>query len=82
MEEQTSTTARRLQRATLALLAGLVLGALLAAPASAWTPEPASYGLGSTTNVPVTMSDGTVLQANVYYPTDPATGREATGTFR
>ena len=27
------------------------------------------------------MSDGTVLRANVYYPTDPSTGREAAGRF-
>src|SRR3954447_8764042 len=27
------------------------------------------------------MSDGTVLRANVYYPTDPRTGRAAKGPF-
>ena len=40
----------------------------MAPSAAAWTPEPAQYGVGSQTNVPVTMRDGTVLRANVYYP--------------
>jgi uncharacterized protein len=64
-----------------ALLASLVVLGLAAPVAQAWTPEGATYGIGSLTNVPVTMSDGTVLRANVYYPTDPATGQEAAGSF-
>jgi uncharacterized protein len=66
----------------LGCLAGVAAILGLAAPAAqAWTPEPATYGQGQQTNLPVTMSDGTVLEANVYYPTDPTTGQEAAGSF-
>jgi hypothetical protein len=64
-----------------ALAAMLALAAFTAPAVSAWTPEPATYGQGSQTNLSVTMSDGTVLRANVYYPTDPKTGQEAGGKF-
>jgi putative CocE/NonD family hydrolase len=53
----------------------------LPAPAGAWTPEPPSYGIAKQTNVPVTMSDGTVLRADIYTPTDPTTGQPAKGPF-
>jgi hypothetical protein len=32
------------------------------APGHAWTPEAATYGIGSTLDQPVTMADGTVLR--------------------
>src|SRR5579875_3565468 len=48
---------------------------------AAWSPQAARYGSSEQANVPVTMSDGTVLRADVYTPTDPATGRPAAGTF-
>ncbi|MHB1584535.1 MAG: CocE/NonD family hydrolase [Acidimicrobiales bacterium] len=51
------------------------------AATAAWSPQPAAYGEGSHLNEPVTMSDGTVLRADVYYPTDPSTGAPAPGTF-
>jgi uncharacterized protein len=51
-----------------------------AAPGHSWTPEAATYGVGKTTNLPVTMKDGTVLRADVYYPTK-ADGTRATGPF-
>ncbi len=51
------------------------------APGSRWQPEPAEYGTASHEDVPVTMSDGTVLRVNIIYPTDPRTGQEAAGTF-
>ena len=54
--------------------------AALAAPA-AWQPEKATYGVGEHKNVAVTMSDGVVLRANVFYPVDPKTGAEAEGPF-
>ena len=58
----------------------LVVG-LTAGPASAaWAPEPATYGVGEHANVPVTMSDGTILSANVYYPTN-SSGQAAPGPF-
>ena len=63
------------------VLAAAVLLALIPGTASAWQPEAASYGVGEQQNVPVTMSDGTVLRANVFYPTDPSTGAAADGRF-
>src|SRR3954470_2468089 len=54
---------------------------LVAAPAqAAWKPGPAQYGIGSPLDVPVTMKDGTVLSADVYYPTDDS-GAAAKGPF-
>lgn len=50
-----------------------------AAPGRAWTPEAARYGVGSELNLPVTMADGTVLRADVYYPTTGGTA--APGPF-
>lgn len=73
-------------------VAALTLGTSTAAPAGAsttttstpaatWTPQPAPYGEGTELDQPVTMSDGTVLRADVFYPTDPATGSAAPGPF-
>jgi len=59
----------------------IVAWLVLAGPAAAWTPEAAKYGVGELKNQSVTMSDGTVLSANVYYPTDPTSGQEASGSF-
>ena len=71
----------RLRHRAAAVAAVLAALAAAAPAAQAWSPEPATYGVGSQTNLPVTMSDGTVLRANVYYPTDAATGRPAPGPF-
>jgi hypothetical protein len=60
------------------LLASLAF-ASLAGPAAAWSPRPAAYGVGVKKNVPVTMSDGTVLRAYVFFPTDPKTGARRPG---
>jgi hypothetical protein len=51
------------------------------APGSTWQPEPATFGYVRQADQPVTMRDGTVLRADVYYPTDPATGLRAAGPF-
>lgn len=54
--------------------------ALVSAPAqAAWEPGPAQYGVGSQLDVPVTMKDGTVLSADVYFPTEG--GAAAKGPF-
>jgi predicted acyl esterase len=50
------------------------------APA-AWQPEAASYGVSEPVDVPVRMDDGVVISTEVVYPTDPATGARAGGTF-
>jgi uncharacterized protein len=46
---------------------------------AAWSPEPATYGVYEQQNVPVTMTDGTVLRVNVYYPAE--NGGPAPGSF-
>ncbi len=84
-----------LRRAGLAtLLAAATVSGLLAATASTtaqaqstpaatsaatWSPQPSTYGVGTQYDEPVTMSDGTVLRANVYYPTTG--GKAANGPF-
>jgi putative CocE/NonD family hydrolase len=72
---------------------GLAVGAIIAAgclvaqalPSAAapaqWAPQAATYGSGSDLNVPVTMSDGTILRADVYFPTNAGTSTPATGPF-
>ncbi len=43
--------------------------------------KPATYGTGSLLDMPVTMADGTVLRADVYFPTTPGTTTAANGLF-
>ena len=54
---------------------------VLAAPASAWTARPATYGIATQRDVAITMSDGTVLHADVLRPADAQTGAAAPGRF-
>jgi uncharacterized protein len=55
-----------------ALLAVVPHGtAQAASSASSWHERPATYGVQATEDVPVTMSDGTVLRVNVYRPARP-----------
>ena len=70
------------------LARAIALAALLAA--ACWQPafaagtgysRPATYGVGQAKDLTVRMSDGVVLAADVYYPTDPATGLPARGRF-
>ena len=59
-------------KAFLALTAtAAACGTLFTGTTLAWSPEAATYGVVEQQNVPVTMSDGTVLRANIY---SPATG--------
>ncbi len=61
--------------------ADTVTGASPAAPSS-WSPQPAVYGTGSLFDLPVTMADGTVLRADVYFPTAAAgSSTPANGLF-
>ena len=46
---------------------------------SSWSPQPAVYGTGTLLDQPVTMSDGTILRADVYFPTKPGTTTAAGG---
>jgi putative CocE/NonD family hydrolase len=64
------------------LLAVLVtaLVAVTAGSAMAWTARPATYGVAKQANVPITMSDGTVLYADVLRPAN-ADGSAAPGRF-
>ena len=52
-----------------------------ASDAGSWSPQPATYGTGSLLDLPVTMSDGTVLRADVYFPTTSGTTTAAPGLF-
>jgi predicted acyl esterase len=78
----------------LSLAVLLVVGAGAASPVGAaatagiqypgngsWQPEPATYGVTVVRDIPVRMTDGAVLRAEVGYPTDPKTGRRAAGRF-
>jgi putative CocE/NonD family hydrolase len=65
--------------AVITAAAGGFAGAAQAA--SGWTPEPATYGTGTLIDQPVPMSDGTILRANVCYPTNATTGAPAPGPF-
>ena len=49
--------------------------------AAPWSPQPAVYGTGSVLDQPVTMADGTVLKADVYFPTAAGTTTAAAGHF-
>jgi uncharacterized protein len=51
-----------------------------AARGSHWKPEQAKYGTASRNDVGVKMKDGTVIRANVIYPTK-ANGKAAKGPF-
>jgi predicted acyl esterase len=57
----------------------IALGALFHGTALARSPEQAQYGIVEQQNVPVTMSEGTVLRVNVYYPSTG--GQAAPGPF-
>jgi putative CocE/NonD family hydrolase len=70
---------KRIAAPLLAVMLGMVLPGARSR-AGAWSPEPARYGAGVSENVPVTMADGTVLRADVNYPTE-ADGSPATGPF-
>ncbi len=48
---------------------------------SSWEPQPATYGTGSLLDQPVAMSDGTILRADVYFPTVAGTDTPANGLF-
>ena len=52
-----------------------------AAPGHHWTPDAATYGVHWQRHVPVRMADGTVLDAEIASPADPATGAPAAGRF-
>jgi uncharacterized protein len=49
--------------------------------ASTWQPDPPKYGYGAAKDIAVRMDDGTVLRADEYFPTDPASGARAAGRF-
>jgi hypothetical protein len=50
-----------------------------AAPGHHWRPDAARYGVGKVADQSVTMRDGKVLRADVYYPT--SNGKRAKGPF-
>jgi predicted acyl esterase len=50
-------------------------------PGGKWEPGPVRYGVEVVSNLRVPMDDGVTLNATVAYPTDPASGERAPGTF-
>jgi predicted acyl esterase len=50
-------------------------------PGGRWTPDDAQYGMAVVKKIPITMSDGATLYADVGYPTDKTTGQRVAGTF-
>lgn len=61
----------------------IVLGALpgnAGDQANTWKPRPATYGVVVTKDVPIEVSDGTVLSANIFRPARPD-GTAAPGRF-
>src|SRR4051794_23657643 len=71
---------RRICVPVILLLAALAQSAHAATP-KPWSPEKPVYGVGEQKNVAVTMSDGVVLRANVFFPVDPKSGQPAAGPF-
>jgi hypothetical protein len=59
---------------------GVATNGATASPA-VWSPQPATYGTGSVLDQSVTMADGTVLKANVYFPTVAGSTTPAPGHF-
>lgn len=49
--------------------------------APAWTPDPPTYGVAVTNDIPIEMADGRILRGAVHTPTDPASGAPAPGPF-
>ena len=82
-----STTTPKGVTAPTAVSGGLgTTAAPVAAPSGTWTMPPAAYGEGGLHNAGVTMADGTVIRADVYYPTakcaaKPCAGGPAPGSF-
>ena len=54
---------------------------MLASNSFASVPSGSTTISGLTSNVPVTMADGTVLRADVHFPTDRGTAAPAPGPF-
>jgi hypothetical protein len=69
--------------ATIALAAVTLMPitTLAAHSAAPWTPQPAIYAVGMNKDLPVIAKDGTVLRADVYFPTQKAAGVVAKGPF-
>src|SRR5882672_4335772 len=70
-----------MRRIVIAFATLVAAGAQPPAPAAAWEPAPAHYGVGTQMNVPIAMADGTLLRANVYVPTNAGDGKPAQGPF-
>jgi len=50
-------------------------------PGGRWKPDDQQYGMAVQKGIPIKMSDGTTLFADIGYPTDKKTGQRAAGTF-
>ena len=65
------------------LTVGFVPAAGAAVPAArgGWQPDAAVYGVSTPSTTQVRMDDGVLISVEVVYPTDPATGGRARGSF-
>ena len=68
------TTAALLGGATVTALLAPVTGPPAAASATGWAAPAPAYSLGDVLNLPVVAADGTVLRADVYFPTSRCSG--------
>jgi putative CocE/NonD family hydrolase len=81
---------RSMRARALCVVVLVVLGAAVASaepatptpwPGGTWSPGAAVYGVKQINAVPVVMDDGVTLHADIWYPTDLATGARASGAF-
>ena len=80
------TKSRVLFAATALVAAGMIPAAAYATgngndTGGSWQPEPVTYGVSTSVDTSVTMSDGVSIDVQVVYPTDLSTGARATGDF-
>jgi putative CocE/NonD family hydrolase len=70
---------KQLRRLLAGFAASVAVLMIVAGSADAWRPGPAKFAVYEQRNLPVKMSDGTVLRVNVYYPA--RSGHPAAGKF-
>jgi predicted acyl esterase len=66
---------------TVIVAAAVACGPVPPYPGGTWQPDPQAYDLVTQSNVPITMSDGVTVMADVWYPAVQGTTQKASGTF-
>jgi putative CocE/NonD family hydrolase len=80
-EQRCRTARRRATSALVATVAALALVTACAPPPLDLAGTDGPYGVTLTRNLEISLPDGRVLRADLYQPTDPATGDPAPGPF-